>query len=210
MEAEDVEGTEESEELPRLKLAMWDFKHCDPKRCTGRKLERMHLLRSLKPYHKFHGLVLSPMAQKSVSPEDRALVQSKGICVVDCSWNRVEEVNFARLHNGNERLLPYLLAANPVNYGKPCKLTCVEALAATLFLCGLEPSARQILGKFGWGDSFWSLNEDLLEAYRSCRTAQDVIAAQQALLTAPEDSPPARDYPPGSSSEEEEDESPQS
>ena len=204
-EAEDIEENEETEELPKLKLAMWDFKHCDPKRCTGRKLERMHLLRSLKPYHKFPGIVLSPMAQKSVSPEDRDLVLSKGICVVDCSWNRVDEVNFARLHNGNERLLPYLLAANPVNYGKPCKLTCVEAMAGTLFLCGLEPNARQILGKFGWGDSFWSLNNDLLEAYRSCSTAQDIILAQQAFLSAPDSPRPNRDFPPGSSSEEEED-----
>lgn len=208
LDSEETEEIEETKELPKLKLAMWDFKHCDPKKCTGRKLERMHLLRSLKPYHKFAGLILSPMAKKSVSPEDRELVLSKGICVVDCSWNRIEEVNFARLHNGNERLLPYMLAGNPVNYGRPCKLTCVEALAATLCLCGLTPHAQQILGKFGWADGFWSINEEILEVYSSCQTAQDIITAQTRYLEASEPEPPRRDFPPGSSSSEEEENTP--
>ena len=195
-------------DLPRLTLAMWDFKHCDPKKCTGRKLERMHLLRSLKPYHRFPGLILSPMAEKSVSPEDRDLVLSKGICVVDCSWNRVDEVNFGRLHNGNERLLPFLLASNPVNYGKPCKLTCAEAIAGTLVLCGLQESAREVMGKFGWGDSFWDINEELFEVYSHCNSSVEVIEAQKRYIADAEqrDERPNRDYPPTSSDEEEEEE----
>ena len=47
------------------------------------------------------------------------------------------------------RMLPLLLAANPVNWGKPGRLTTAEAMAAVLYLLGRQEQAEQILGLFG-------------------------------------------------------------
>ena len=64
----------------------------------------------------------------------------------------------AKLKNGVHRILPFLVAANPVNYGKPSKLTCAEAIAATLYIVGLKEDALTIMKPFKWGCQFIALN----------------------------------------------------
>ncbi|KAG2394264.1 hypothetical protein C9374_004028 [Naegleria lovaniensis] len=165
-----------------IDLAMWDFQQCDSKRCTGKKLERMRLLRSLPVSCHFRGVVLTPQGKQSVSKADRDVVLEHGACVVDCSWNQLDQVPFHKLKSPNNRLLPYLVAANPVNYGRPLKLSCAEALAATMYICGLKEEAKQLLGKFKWGHSFIELNYDLLEAYSNCNNSLEVVKVQQDYL----------------------------
>ncbi|PIN05708.1 hypothetical protein CDL12_21737 [Handroanthus impetiginosus] len=178
-------AAEEGEEQkgPTIQLAMWDFGQCDAKRCTGRKLARFGFLKELRVGTGFSGVVLSPTGTQCVSQEDLDLIKRKGLAVVDCSWARLDDVPFTKLRCPAPRLLPWLVAANPVNYGRPCELSCVEALAAALIICGEEDSGHLLLSKFKWGHAFLSLNRELLKAYSACQSGADMIAVQNEWLS---------------------------
>lgn len=46
------------------------------------------------PVQSFPGVILSPVGRNCVSRQDRELVGAKGLAVVDCSWNRLDDVPF--------------------------------------------------------------------------------------------------------------------
>ena len=74
-EGEDKEGDVPSyapSQFP-CRLAMWDLEQCDPKKCSGRKLVRLGYVKTLKLQQRFGGIVLSPVATKCVSMEDRCV-----------------------------------------------------------------------------------------------------------------------------------------
>lgn len=204
---EDLDGSRVSVPFP---VAMWDVAQCDPKRCSGRKLARMDMIRELRLGQRFNGLCLSPQGQDCVSPADQEVVSQWGVSVIDCSWAKLDETPFHRMKSNYPRLLPYLVAANPVNYGKPCKLNCVEALAAAFYITGYPDIARKYMGKFSWGHAFLSLNEDLLDRYAACATAKDVVKCQDEFLAQERESYNKKrdeiDLPPTYSSESETDE----
>lgn len=44
---------------PPFKAACWDLEHCDPKRCSGKRLMHFGLMRELHVGQKFSGVVIS-------------------------------------------------------------------------------------------------------------------------------------------------------
>lgn len=188
-----------------LKVAMWDLKHCNPKVCTGRKLVRFGMCKILKLGQRFNGIILSPVATNCVSPADKEIVEKYGIAVVDCSWNRLDETPFHKMKGRHLRLLPYLLAANPVNYGTPCKLSCVEAIAGAMRIVGLNDNSDYYLSKFKWGNSFSRLNEEIFDQYATCESSEQILQMQEKVMNQTVVSSQNRnlDLPPSSDSDSE-------
>eukprot|EP00008_Paramoeba_atlantica_P010808 CAMPEP_0201483346 /NCGR_PEP_ID=MMETSP0151_2-20130828/7562_1 /ASSEMBLY_ACC=CAM_ASM_000257 /TAXON_ID=200890 /ORGANISM="Paramoeba atlantica, Strain 621/1 / CCAP 1560/9" /LENGTH=168 /DNA_ID=CAMNT_0047866449 /DNA_START=121 /DNA_END=624 /DNA_ORIENTATION=+ len=122
------------------------------------------------------------MGKRTVSPQDRKIIQEAGAAVIDCSWAQLEHVPFHKLRSPHPRLLPFLVAANPINYGRPLKLSCAEAWAATLFITGFEEEAMAILKCFKWGPNFIELNRELLTRYQACSSSEEVIEVQKKYL----------------------------
>ncbi len=73
---------------------------------------------------------------------------------------------------------PRLLAANPVNWGKPGRLTTAEALATVLYLIGERDQAREVLGAFRWGERFFELNKEPLDAYAEAKSSSELVDLQ--------------------------------
>ncbi|KAG1835937.1 hypothetical protein DFJ58DRAFT_820101 [Suillus subalutaceus] len=158
-------------------VAMWDFDHCDPRRCSGKKLSRLGLITELRVGSRFRGVVVSPKGTLVVSPADKEIVGRDGVAVVECSWARIDDVPFSKIASPHERLRnPYLLATNPTNYGKPWRLNCVEALAANFL------HYRTLLSSFGWGDSFWKVNGPYLKRYQTCASAEEIAVMQETII----------------------------
>ncbi|PCG98027.1 protein of unknown function DUF367 [Penicillium occitanis (nom. inval.)] len=167
---------------PAFKAACWDLGHCDPKRCSGKRLMNFGLMRELQIGHKHAGVVISPNAKRVLSPADRDLLDQYGAAVVECSWVRVKEVPWSRIGGKCERLLPYLIAANSVNYGRPWRLNCVEALAACFYICGHEDWAEQVLSHFSYGEAFIKINQQLLKRYAACSSEEDIKRTEEEWL----------------------------
>ena len=73
------------------------------------------------------------------------------------------------------RYLPFLYAANTINYGRPYKLNTAEAIAACLYITGYKNDARLILSPFAYGDEFFSLNFEALELYSNCTCLEEIL-----------------------------------
>lgn len=144
-----------------------------------KKLERFGMMRIVTriPQIPKTTLLLDPTADV-LSPADKKWVSS--ITALDCSWEVLDTANLGAWKG--RRALPFLVAANPVNFGKPFTLTSVEAIAATLFILGEEVQAEAVLSKFNWGLNFLKLNAEPLFEYAAAKDSAEVLKIQSEYL----------------------------
>ncbi len=167
-----------------VSVTVYHAKQCDPKKCTALKLKRYSLVRMVHRVRELPrgAVILDPFTPKAFSPADRERLKKRGLAALDCSWVHATEVFDLSAH-GTFRCLPYLVAANPVNYGVPTKLSTVEALAAALYITGFREQAEELLSKFKWGLQFVALNEELLESYAQAKDSAGVVKVQKDYVT---------------------------
>ncbi len=146
-------------------------------------MARHGLVKLLRSPRQIQGktLVLNPFAEKAFSPADKIFAEQAGILVLDCSWNKADELLQKRIR-GKARCLPYLVAANPVNYGQVGKLSSVEAVASALYILGYPEEAQRVLALFKWGPHFLELNKEPLQEYAKAGDSTDVIARQKQFM----------------------------
>jgi pre-rRNA-processing protein TSR3 len=165
-------------QISEPKLYVLLMRQDDPRKCTAAKLAK---LRYATPIHRVsriprRSIVLNPFSSEVVLPTDRMQVQTHGLVAVDCSWEKADSAFEIHLPGAGRRL-PILLAGNPTNYSKQCKLSSVEAMAAALYITGFNELAGRLLSSFKWGNTFLTLNKGPLESYSTANTAGEMEQA---------------------------------
>lgn len=168
----------------RVRLMVYHTNEDDPKKCTARKLHRFGyaVLERNRRRLPSHAVLLHPFAEKSLSREDQLDATQYGVVALDCSWKTAEEMFQALQTTMVPRALPFLLAANPVNYGKPYQLSTLEAFSAALYILGEVSQAEEILRIYTWGHRFLELNKEPLEEYRHAATSAEIIQIMKKYI----------------------------
>jgi pre-rRNA-processing protein TSR3 len=181
-----------------MQFYIQDFDHCDPRRCSGKRLARQHIITELRVGSRFRGVVLSsvllrfypllvlddiypslgPRQYRFYHPQTRTSSTKAASLLSNAhghAYPKFLSPKLRLLMNAYVRLpapvlrlsmdqlglanvVPYLIATNPTNYGKPWRLNCAEALAAAFYLTGHDDWAARLLAPFGWGSSFYPVN----------------------------------------------------
>jgi len=164
-----------------IPVIIHDKCQCDPKKCTAKRMLKFGLGREAKTLSAVPrgSIVLSPFSETALSPADIAHAK-RGLVVMDLTWTNIND--FPSVKGTNARALPYLLAANPVNWGRPMELNSAEAVMAALIILGEKEQAESFLGRFNWAPEFIRLNGPMLEDYSMARDSADVVRIQNEYL----------------------------
>jgi pre-rRNA-processing protein TSR3 len=168
-----------------IRILVHDKGQCDPKKCTAKRMIRFGLAKDVNVRSIPRGsVILSPFAEQALSPADRMHAVKNGLVVIDMTWTNIDE--FPRPKGMNERALPFLLAANPVNWGRPMELNSAEAVAAALFILGEKEQSETLVKRFGWGTEFLRMNGNLLNDYSNAADSSEVVKIQNEYLVSSE------------------------
>jgi Uncharacterized conserved protein len=175
----DVQGPVRIGRYVMIPVMVYDTCQCDPKKCTAKRMIKFGLGKNVRLNEASGAIVLSPFAEKALSPADIVYAR-KGLLVMDLTWTNIDD--FPKVKNGKERALPYLLAANPINWGRPMELNSAEAVMASLLILGEREQASEFLGRFNWAPEFMRLNGELLDDYSKAKDSSDVVRIQNEYL----------------------------
>ena len=167
----------------KVRITVYQAGQCDPRKCTALKLGRHGLARIVSQIRFLpkRAIVLNPFSEIAFSPADRQRLEEFGLVALDCSWEHAMDVLPSHVR-GTSRCLPFLVAGNPVNFGKPTKLSTVEALTAALCIAGFRDEAHELLSIFKWGHTFIEINQERLEDYASAKNSTEVVELQKRFI----------------------------
>ena len=162
---------------------------CDKKKCTSIKIKESENKLPFKLFWSLNqrsirktSIVLTPNSSTYLTFKDREIIEKFGITILDCSWKQgdkyLKEWTFP-----NGRILPPLVAGNPVNYGKWYTLTSLEALASSFYIVGLEKECFSLLNLYNWGMTFYDINKELLDSYKTISTKEEIIGMYENFIT---------------------------
>lgn len=147
----------------------------DPKKCTALKLKRFNLAKFITKIPK-NSIVLFPDSKVRLSKNDLSF---SFLVALDVSWKNIDRYHPSR---DSVRSLPYLLAANPVNYGRPYMLSTVEAISAAYYIMGKKDVALEMLEKFSWGIQFLNLNRNPLNDFSKAKNSDEIIEIERLYV----------------------------
>lgn len=164
-----------------IPVIIYDKCQCDPKKCTAKRMLKFGLGKEAKTLGAIPkgSIVLSPFSDRAMSPADIVHAR-KGLVVMDLTWTNIGE--FPRLKKVEERALPYLLASNPINWGRPMELNSAEAVMAALWILGEKDQAKTFLERFNWAPEFLRLNGNMLDDYASAKDSTEVVRIQNEYI----------------------------
>ena len=174
-----------------MKVQVLMFYQDDPKKCTSRKMHRYGLIKLHTDIRRSPrtGFLLDPLAGVLLGPDDKSrIVKGTSIVGLDCSWKQIDEsVNYlSRKTKLEGRTLPVVLAANPVSWGKPGRLSNAEAFAVSLILLNRWEQAKQVLKPFKFCDEFFRLNNEPLQAYSQAVSNTELAELQWEFFDKPD------------------------